>query len=677
MRQIVSDLRYEIRALVRRPGWAVAAVLLLSLGIGANTAIFAAIHTLILRPLPYQDGDRMAYVWQTADQGGTSVMISPRASLLAALQERATTLEWVEPYQAFSATLLEGDDPALANGARVSPSLFAALGVRPAIGRPFVAGDVDGEPVAILSYAMWRTRFGGDSAVVNRVMHLADGNRTIVAVMPADFPFIRPSTDTEFWVPRSAGIVSLDDGPVFALALLRSGVTLEAAQAELQAMAYGLGEVDPELAGWSPTLVSPAEMTGDEIRTAVLVLQGAVALVLLIACGNVANLLLARGLRRRRELTIRAALGAGRFRLARQLLVQGLMLGLASGALGLLVASWGVDVIKGLRPDSLASLDALTLHPTSYWFALLLALATGTGVGLAPALRSTRVDLAETLKQTGSAGGDARHAWMRGGLVGAQIALSLVLLVGAALLARSFVHLINRDPGFDAQGLLAVTIEPPRARYPTMADEIAFFEQLAERLRGDARVDGASVGGGLPPETGITVGAIHVEGQEEPLGAGDDVRALVRADHEYFRVMRIPIVEGRAFDLGDAVASTRLPGTTRTVKVPSPALLVSVSPSMRISAPASGVAVPSARTTPRTVARVSCWAATLGGAAAQTRACSRSAGRGMAFGRGRGFAARDQSTPGPSHGRQPANGLGRPPASGLTRPRGVRDRGRA
>jgi putative ABC transport system permease protein len=555
---LLQDLRYGLRILLKKPGFTAVAVLALALGIGANTAIFSVVNAVLLRPLPFKEPERLVMVWEhNRPRGRTTNVINP-----------GNFLDWRDQNTVFEQMASFYDDQLNLTGDAahpeevpvqvVSTNLFSLLGTSPELGRAFVdeEGQKGRDTVAILSHGLWQRRFGGARDVIGKTIMLNGQSHTIVGVMPANFRFyVKQATlinkPVELWLPQvfTADMKGRRGRFMSAIARLKPGVTLERAQAEMNTIGSRLEQQYPEFnTGWGVNLVPlRMQMTGD-MRAALFVLLGAVGFVLLIACANVANLLLARGASRRREMAIRTALGAGRARVIRQLLTESVLLAAVGGSLGLLLAVWGVDLLLTFAPKNLLGLEGIPLDYRVLSFTLGVSLLTGIIFGLAPALSSSRLNLTEALKEgTKGATGDGHSQRLRSLFVVSEIALALVLLVGSGLMIKSFMRLQTVDPGFRAENLLTFKLLLPETKYKEPQEQTAFFKQVIERTKTLPGVKEASAASYLP-FTGLAAATgFTIEGQPEPAPGqrpGVDVRVI---DPNYFRTMGIPLLQGRTF----------------------------------------------------------------------------------------------------------------------------------
>ena len=557
MDDVLHDIRYALRLCLRTPGFTMIAVLALALGIGANTAIFTIVNAVLLEPLPFRDPGRLVVLWETnARRGGRPNTIAP-ANFLR-WRERATAFERMAPFYDYRINLTGSGEPEELIGMDVTPDFFPTLGVAPIVGRIFAdeEGPEGHDAVAILSYGLWQRRFAGDAGVVGRTVQLNGRPVTIVGVMPPDTRlFIKRWSLTgkpaELWMPFAFTAASRQPRGRYmsAIARLKPDVPLGEAQAQMTTIASGLTKEFPEFdTGWG-ALLTPLhrEISGD-LRPALLVLTGAVAFVLLIACANVANLLLARGATRQREIAIRTALGAGRARVIRQLLTESLVLCVLGGGLGLLVAQWGLDALLAISPPELAGLGSVSLSYPVLLFTATVSLATAIVCGFAPAFEGSRSRVQEALKDgSRQIGAGVRHRRIRQAFVVAEIALAVVLLVGAGLMLRSFGSLRGVNPGFDARNVLTARLTIPARRYPDESRRIQFFANLVSRVSALPGVESAGAVSYLPlagpgAGTGFTI-----VGQPPALpGQGPSTDVSV-CDNGYFRAMKIPLLTGRFF----------------------------------------------------------------------------------------------------------------------------------
>ena len=563
MRGLPQDLRYALRGLRQRPGFTLVAVLTLALGIGANTAIFSVVNGVLLRALPYERPGRLAMIWGHRNQEPLAELSVPE---YWDLRERTHAFAGLAAFAEGNINLTGIGTPERISAGYLTANATALLGVAPAVGRGFTAEEdlPGGPPVVLLGDGLWRRRFGADPKVIGRVLTLDDTPTTVVGVMPPDFqlPTHYAGAPKELWAPMQLdpAINRGERGWHFleVIGRLRDGVALEAASAETSSLMRGMlaaypMEYTPEFDG-SATAVSQS-VVGD-VRPALLVLLGAVALLLLIACANVAGLLLARSEMRQREIALRTALGAGRSRLVRQLLTESLLLAAAGGLVGLLLAVWGVQGLVLAAPPSVPRLDAVGIDLHVLGYTLGVTLLTGILFGLAPALHAVRGDLTGALTDGGRAGTTGRgRQRVRQALVTGQIAVALVLVTGAGLLVQSFLRLRQVDPGFVPEHLLTARVELSPVRYHDNDVKRRFYENLLERLRSIPGVRSAATARALPMTGRLEIGdwSFILEGQAAapPLPTDWHPADWQVVSPGYFATMGIPLLQGRDFAATD------------------------------------------------------------------------------------------------------------------------------
>src|SRR5499426_18389 len=557
MQTIWQDLRYGLRMLAKRPGFTVVAVFTLALGIGANSAIFSVVNGVLLRPLPLEAPERLIKIWEMLPSGGQGTASAPN---LKDWREQNTVFNGIAAFQFSSFNLHGQESPERLSGAIVSPNFFDMVGVRPQLGRAFqTGGDEAGRSrVALLSHRLWQRAFGGDAGVVGKEIPLNGENYTVIGVMPPDFRF--PSRQTELWVPLVIPpdlVDSRDNHWMFTLARLKPDVGFEQAREQMVSIAKRLERQYPDAqAGRSVFLIPLQEETVQNVRPALRALMFAVGFVLLIACANVANLLLARATSRRREIAVRTSLGAGRLRLIRQLLTESLLLALAGGALGLALAKWGVEALLVLAGNFLPRANEVGLDWRVAAFTAALSLMTGLFFGLIPALQISRVELQSALKEGSGAGGGAQTNLLRGALVVVEVAATLVLLIGAGLLIKSFIRLYETDLGFKAENVLTMSLALPKAKYPDTQAAAIFHQTLLERVGSLPGAPSAGLINYLPLQQSGFNGDITIEGQG-PYEPGRAPWAEFRAiSPDYFRTMSVPLISGRFYTAQDQSNST-------------------------------------------------------------------------------------------------------------------------
>jgi putative ABC transport system permease protein len=562
MRDVIQDFRYAGRLLLRSPGFTLVAVVALALGIGANTAIFSVVHTLLLKPLPFRQPDGLAVVWEhNIPRDRRNNVVSP-----------GNYLHWRDMNKVFAdmsvvsmtfRTAYTGDgEPEELPQQIVNASLFPMLGVNAALGRVFTAAEDQPQAnrVVVISDRFWKRRFAADANVINRGIRLDGDLYTVVGVMPAGFSIL--DKDVDVWLP--AGFSAQSRTPrgrwLMVVARLKDGVTFPQAQDDMTRVASQLTQMFPNFdTGWTARVVPLKEQLTGDVRPALFVMLGAVGFVLLIACANVANLLLARATTRQREMAVRAALGADRRRLVRQLLAESLLLSSLGGAAGLALAWWGLRFLRTVVAARLpiARLEFVGIGGWVLVFACAIALASGLLFGVIPALSAAGVNLTDALKEGGRTGTAARGGRTRQAFVVIETALALVLLIGAGLLIRSFMTLMRVDPGFDPSHTVTMKVTLPSANYQGVGQMIAFFDRLFERV--DA-LPGVPAAGGVSflPLNGLGAAtSFSIEGREKPRAGEEPVSEVKVVTHNYFKAMGIPLLKGRLFDGRDTTPNTR------------------------------------------------------------------------------------------------------------------------
>lgn len=564
MNTLLADIRYAFRMLLKSPAFTIIAVLALALGIGANAAIFSVVNAVLLRALPYKAPTELVWLWGT----------NPQNDIAKETASYPDFNDWRQQAQSFSAmagftsssAILGGTDgePERVRSAVAVGDLFTLLGVEPMIGRKFLPEEnEDGKNrVVLLSHTLWQRRFGGDARIIGGQITINNNQHTVVGVLPPTFqdPLPGQNQRVEMWLPVGVTqrMQQARRGDFLNVAArLKPGTSLQQAQAEMTGIMARLEKQYPGTnTGWGAIVQSLHEtMTGD-VRPALLVLLGAVSVLLLIACANVANLLLARATARQREIAIRAALGASRTRIIAQLLTENVILSLCGGALGLLFAYWGMDALLALSPGNIPRLDTIQIDSQVLLFAMGVSLLTGVVFGLAPALTISKPELNNTLKEGGrggAEGGAARR--LRSGLAITEIALSFVLLVGAGLLIRSFLQLQQVNPGFNVDHVLTVKLALPTAKYAEDQQVANFYDQLLPRLAALPGVQSAAATNSLPLDTGAAYNSFVVEGRI-PAPTDRQPDAETRIVHPaYFNALQIPLKRGRLLDDRDATGA--------------------------------------------------------------------------------------------------------------------------
>ncbi len=550
METLLKDLRYGFRMLLKRPGFTVVALVALALGIGANSAIFSVVNAVMLRPLPYSDPARLVSANSVNSQSPEQELNGVSPADFWDWKEQSRAFEQLAAHSGGGAfSLRDADQPDVFNGARVSFNFFQTFGVQPMLGRTFSPedGELNAPNTVVLSHRLWMRRFGGDPSIVGKTFNTFEGATTVIGVMPHDFKF--PSY-AEVWTPlaRDAAEMRNRSNRYFnAVGRINPGQSIESAQAELNTIAGRLEAEHPQSnRGWTAHLAPLRDTLMGGTRTALFVLLGAVGCVLLIACTNVANLLLARAASRRKEMAIRLALGAGRGRLMRQLLTESVVLGITGGAVGLLLAAWGLDLLIGILPSKEAfQLPVeIRIDREVMFFTLVISVLTGIFFGLVPAWQASRPDVSEWLKEGGRGYSGAGHQRTRSTLIVAEIAVSLVLLIGAGLLVQSFVRLRHVDLGYDPIGLLTMWVPAAQTRYPSDEAKARFYRRLLERV---SQIHG-SQGITLSSEPWFGFLNFRFNIESAPLTNGDVNVRYSSIAPDYFNVLRAQIRSGRDFD---------------------------------------------------------------------------------------------------------------------------------
>ncbi len=559
---ILQDLRFSFRMLIKRPGFSLVALFTLALGIGANTAIFSAVNSLLFNSLPYPQAEQLVVINSSNPEKGFT-RFGASYQDFEDWEKQNTTFEGIAAYNGASGNLTGSDESQRVRYAQVTANLFSVLGVSPVTGRSFAADeDQPGKDrVVILSYTFWKERFGGDAETVGKSLMLSGHPVTVIGVMPQGFEF--PDAETQMW--RPIGLTPDQSGSrgshwLSTIGRLKAGVLVEQAQAESSAIAARLAEQYPDTnKGWG-ILVEPYQdiLVGD-VRQPLLLMWGAVGLVMLIACANVANLMLARSTERKREIALRAALGAARARLVRQLLTESVLLAMTGCALGLLLALGGLEVLKSMIADLVPRAQEIKIDLQALAYSIGISLAAGIIFGVLPAFKSSNAALSESLKESArsSSGTSARR--LRGVLVAGEIALAVVVLIGAGLLIRSFITLLEVNPGFDPRNVLTMRIAPPFTTSPEGKDEETFvkelfaekdrakefYRQLLERLEAVPGVASVGAVNRLPLTGNWWVESFAVEGRL-PDNSQDKHTANGRAVMPgYFQTMGVPLLQGR------------------------------------------------------------------------------------------------------------------------------------
>jgi putative ABC transport system permease protein len=553
MNSLWHDVRYGLRGLLKQPGFTIVALVALVIGIGVNAAIFSVVNSVLLRPLSYPDSDRLMTIWENHQALGGPEREWTSPTGFEDWRDQTRSFDSVAAFVGWAPTLADRVEPEQLTGLSVSYNMFSLLGMTPTQGRAFRSDEDEkgAEKVVVISHGLWQRRFGSDQSLIGRPITLSGESYTVIGVMPAGFKF--PIIDTaEIWRTIRP---TLSEGcrrgcyTIRVLARLKYGATIESARADLNALARRISQEHPQSNDKVGVTLTPLhEFLVGNVKTPLLILLGAVALVLLIACANVANLMLARAATREKEFAIRSALGAGRWRIARQLLVESLILALIGGALGLLLAFWLVDLLKTFSPDGTPRVDEIVIDRYALGFTFAISCLTGLFFGLAPVWQASKTDLNHSLKESGKgAQTSLRGRRALNTLVVVETALALMLLIGAGLLIKSFIRLQRVDPGFNPAGLLTMRVLLPRTTYPERQQLAAFEMRLLERLRALPGVQSASVASSLPFRGINTDTSFVIEGRPQPQDNQGPVAWYSSVSTDYFRTMGMQLRAGRVF----------------------------------------------------------------------------------------------------------------------------------
>ncbi|HEY2459802.1 MAG TPA: ABC transporter permease [Candidatus Acidoferrum sp.] len=550
-----QDLRHAVRVLRAKPGFTAVAVLTLAVGIGATSAVFSVINSVLLRSLPYRQEKRLVMIWESKPRDGRDHNVVSPANFLY-WQQHATAFDQMAAFYDDTATLTGDGEPEEIPSQGISTNLFSLLGISPIAGRDFVSeeGHKDRNHVVLLSYGLWQRRFGGDRRILGKPIQLDGLSFLVVGVMPPDVTLFSAQGSltgkvAQLWWPY--GWKDQDRIPrgrfMTAVGRLKAGVSLPQAQAEMNGLVASVTSLYPDFEkGWTVNLVPVHQDMVSSIRPTLLVLLGAVVFVLLITCANVANLLLSRASSREHELAVRSALGASRWRIARQWLTESLVLALLGGALGILGARWTISALVLLIPKTL-HVNAIDVDWRIVFFAVGISALTGLLFGIVPALDAAGANLSDALREAGRSETGTRGHRLRNAFAIAQISLSLVLLAGAGLLIRSFVNLSSVDPGFNPRNLLTLRVSLPSAKYSKDVQYIDFFQRLLEQVRSLPGVHAATINNSFPL-TGVTPGTdFTIDGMPDPPLGQERVTQVELVGSDYFRTMQIPLLKGRMF----------------------------------------------------------------------------------------------------------------------------------
>ncbi len=562
MQTLWQDIRYGIRLLAKKPTFTAIAIITLALGIGANTAIFSVVNAVLLRPLPYAEPERLVTVGEN-DLRNPAIKIATSYPNFFDWREQNQSFEAVAVHRGIGFTMTGDSEPTYLNGEIISYELLALLGAKPHLGRLFTAeeekaGGTDGGRALILSYNLWQKQFGGDPNILGRGVTLDRKLYTVIGVMERGFQFPVQAEPNEFWVTLAADSETTDGSRPYterrgfrflnSIARLKAGVSIQEAQAEMSTIAANLEKqyADNNVNHGALLIPLHQDLVSD-YQAALWILLGAVGCVLLIACANVANLLLARATIRYKEMAVRAALGANRWRIVRQLLTESVLLSFAGGALGLAIAAWGLEALIRFIPEDLPRLSEIRLDISVLGFTVLISVFTGILFGIAPALQASKTDLHDAMKEGARGmGASAGRARLRSALVIIEVALSIILLIGAGLLGQSLLKLQQVDLGMNITNVLTASVELPESQYPEPEQQVAFYQTLLERVRTLPGVESASATLPLPMSGSNADCGFQIEGQPLPPGERPETN-LHWITLDYFQTMKIPLLEGRDF----------------------------------------------------------------------------------------------------------------------------------
>jgi putative ABC transport system permease protein len=560
MNKLWQDLVYGVRMLRKNPGFALIAILTLALGIGINTAIFSVVNRLLLQPLPYENAERLVMVWETFPNIGLHQNTPAPVNFLN-WREHNRVFEDMAAWTTRTANLTAPGEPEQLRGVRVTAAMFPLLGVKPILGRTFLPEEdrAGGNRVVVINHDLWRRHFAADSNAIGKTVTIDNESYTLVGVMPEsfEFPLSNVIFKADFWMPMaftSEEVVS-ESRMLLVMARLKPGVSDKQAQAEMDTIVSAQQPGDPKKKyHFGASVISLQKELFGDLQSPLLVLLAAAGLVLLIACANVANLLLARAAARQKETGIRIALGAGRWRLVQQFLTESILLAALGGGAGLLLACWGVSFLSSIMPASIAFTKAISVDYHVLFFGLAASILTGVVCGCAPALQIFRANLNETLKESGKQTTSNRRSFTRSALVVAEVSVALILLIGGGLMIKSVWRLSQVEMGFQPQNLLTMNLTLPETKYSTPKSRTAFYDQLLPRLAALPGVESVGVINGLPVSWGGGGSTFKIEGRAEPNdNTPISTHRIINAD--YFRTMRIPLAEGRYFTQQDTSGS--------------------------------------------------------------------------------------------------------------------------
>jgi len=551
---LLQDLRFSARTLRKHPGFVITITLVLALGIGANSTIFSVVNAVLIRPLPYEAPDRIVMIWESNQSKAVPRSIVAPANFLD-WKEQNHVFDHLAAFRFWYYTVTGAGNPQRYQGARVSADFFPLLGVKPEFGRNFGPEEerVGRDHVVILSHALWQSRLGGDPNVIGQTMTIDGEPFTIIGILPASFRFTRVlNAELELWMPIAFTPQQLtrEDRSIIVYGRLKQGVPLSQAQADMDSIARRLEQEYPKTnPGWATQVNNLQEQASQPIRSTLLILMVVVGFVLLIACANVANLLLTRATARQKDVAIRLALGCTQFRFIRQLLMESLLLALLGGAVGLLLAYWGINVLNAVLPENkVPHLEKFSLDLRVLGFTMVVSLLVGIIVSLIPGLRASRLNLSESLKEGGRAWSEAPSGRrLRNLFVILEVSLTVPLLIGAGLMLRSSLLLQNIDRGINLKNVLTMQISLPQERYSTTQQMATFYQRALQRIQSEPGVQSASAVNFLPLTDLGDATTLTIEGGNPPV-PGHEITVSYRViDQNYFRTMDIPLLRGRYF----------------------------------------------------------------------------------------------------------------------------------
>jgi putative ABC transport system permease protein len=565
MNTVAMDVKFAFRILRKSPGFVLGAVLALALGIGANTAIFSVVYATLIRSLPYKDADRLVMVWERDIEDPKDQNVANPANFMDWKEQNKVFEDmaaFADTFGHLSGGIGEPEEVIIQYG---TPNYFTVLGSKAFLGRTFVASDEKSERVIVISHGLWLRRFGGDRQIIGQTVTLNGEKSKILGVMPPDFQlFIKKNSwvgkKAELWLPYPITPERRErlGRYLLSVARLKPGVTIQQAKAEMDLIGKNLTKQYPDFnTGWGTAVVPIREQLSGPFRSPLFVLTAAVGFVLLIACGNVANLIMVRAMSRSREIAVREAMGAGRWRIVRQLLIESLLLAAGGAVVGLILAYWGLQALQSFQAVYGIDYATVEINPAVLLFTLAISILTAIVFGLVPALQATRWNLQEQLKES-SRGVQLGSSRTRNVFVVSEMALALILLVGAGLLIRSFARLVSVDPGFNPKNMVTVRILLPEERYKKKEQGIQYFQKAVERIQSLPGVESAGATT-FPPFAGPPSGTdFYIEGRPKPKPGQEPITDVIITDLNFFKAMQIPLKRGRLFNLAETTEAKRV-----------------------------------------------------------------------------------------------------------------------